>query len=111
MELVRESSTRTVGPAEFVPLGDELAEHLKTKGASLANFPGSVPSPAAGSETLGALAALAVAFQPKPAAQVKNTYPSGVRKEVVRVIYDCRSSRRGAELLWEVQAPLLSYML
>ncbi len=98
VELVRESSTRTVWPAEFVPLGDELADHLKGKGATLANFPGSVPAPTAGSDgsdglsvmaptagsergkqsalpaptagsdTLAALAALAVAFQPKPLA-------------------------------------------
>lgn len=95
VELIRESSTRTVWPAEFVPLGDELAEHLKAKGATLANFPGSVPAltagsdgsdglsvmapaagsdrgkrsaltaPAAGSDTLAALAALAAALQPQ----------------------------------------------
>jgi len=34
VELVRESSTRTVWPAEFVDLGDQLAEHLKGKGAT-----------------------------------------------------------------------------
>lgn len=43
VELRRESSTRTVWPAEFVPLGDQLAEHLQA-GGTLASFPGSVPS-------------------------------------------------------------------
>jgi hypothetical protein len=43
VELRRESSTRTVWPAEFVPLGDQLAEHLQT-GGTLASFPGSMQS-------------------------------------------------------------------
>jgi hypothetical protein len=38
VELLRESPTRTVWPAEHLPLGDELAEHLKTPGGTLANF-------------------------------------------------------------------------
>ncbi|MCT0211147.1 MULTISPECIES: hypothetical protein [Synechococcales] len=50
VELVQESSTWKVWPAEFVPLGDGLAEHLKAKGATLANFPGSVPAAADGSD-------------------------------------------------------------
>ena len=44
VELRRESSTRTVWPAEFVPLGDQLAEHLKTAAGTLASFPGSMAS-------------------------------------------------------------------
>jgi hypothetical protein len=42
VELRIESTTRTVWPAEYVPLGDQLAEHLKQRGGTLANFPGSV---------------------------------------------------------------------
>jgi hypothetical protein len=38
VELRRESSTRTVWPAEHMALGDELAEHLKKPGATLGNF-------------------------------------------------------------------------
>jgi hypothetical protein len=96
VELIRESSTRTVWPAEYVALGDELAEHLTGKRATLANFPGSVMAPGDGSDggegisvmasgggsdrgkgisvmapgdgsdTINALAALAVALQQKP---------------------------------------------
>jgi hypothetical protein len=47
--LRRESSTRTVWPAEWLPLGDELQEHL-SGGGKLADFPGSVTAPAAGSD-------------------------------------------------------------
>ena len=57
VELRRESSTRTVWPAEFVPLGDRLAEHLQG-GGTLAGFPGampSVPAPSDGSDTTSAL--------------------------------------------------------
>ena len=89
VELRRESSTRTVWPAEFVPLGDQLAEHLKQAGATLANFPGAKPSllaptagtdggprrsggasllaPTAGTDGLAALAQLAAALSPPPA--------------------------------------------
>jgi hypothetical protein len=38
VELRRESSTRTVWPAEYVALGDQLAEHLKQPGATLSGF-------------------------------------------------------------------------
>ena len=38
VELRRESSTRTVWPAEHLTLGDELAKHLKKPGGTLANF-------------------------------------------------------------------------
>ena len=44
VELRRESSTRTVWPREFLPLGDELHDHLKS-GGTLRDFPGSVPQP------------------------------------------------------------------
>jgi hypothetical protein len=87
VELRRESSTRTVWPAEFVPLGDRLAEHLQA-GGTLASFPGAKPSlpaptagtdggprrsaglsvmaPTAGSDGLAALAQLAAALAPPP---------------------------------------------
>ena len=62
VELRRESSTRTVWPAEWLPLGDELQEHL-SGGGKLADFPGSVTAPAGGSD---ALAELAAAITPPP---------------------------------------------
>ena len=87
VELRRESSTRTVWPAEFVALGDQLAEHLK-HGGTLAGFPGglsvtaptdgsdgkpkrsaalSVTAPTDGSDgALGALLQLAAAMAPPP---------------------------------------------
>jgi len=87
VELRRESSTRTVWPAEFVPLGDQLAEHLQA-GGTLASFPGSMQSltaptagsdggprrsdglsvmaPTAGTDGLAALAQLAAALAPPP---------------------------------------------
>lgn len=87
VELRRESSTRTVWPAEFVPLGDQLAEHLQA-GGTLASFPGSLasltaptdsgdgmprrsaglslPSPTAGTDGLAVLAQLAAAMAPPP---------------------------------------------
>lgn len=93
VELRRESSTRTVWPAQHVALGDELAEHLR-QGGKLAGFPRSLPSagavsegseqlsvmpptagsdrakrssltpPAASTDTLAALAAVVAALQP-----------------------------------------------
>ena len=65
VELRRESSTRTVWPAEWLPLGDELQEHL-SGGGKLADFPGSVTAPAGGSDALAALAQLAAAITPPP---------------------------------------------
>jgi len=54
VELRRESSTRTVWPAEHVALGDRLAEHLKRPGATLRNFPEALPSvPAASASSDG----------------------------------------------------------
>lgn len=49
VELRRESSTRTVWPAEHVALGDELAEHLR-QGGKLARFPRALTAPADGSD-------------------------------------------------------------
>jgi hypothetical protein len=91
VELRRESSTRTVWPAEWLPLGDELQEHLSS-GGKLADFPGSVTAaaggsdastpgaqplapqsavlsvtpPSGGSDALAALARLAAAITPPP---------------------------------------------
>jgi hypothetical protein len=45
VELRRESSTRTVWPSEHLALGDELAEHLRKPGATLANFGRSLTPP------------------------------------------------------------------
>ena len=50
VELRRESSTRTVWPSEHLALGDDLAEHLKKPGGTLANFGRSLTAPADGSE-------------------------------------------------------------
>ena len=50
VELIRESSTRTIWPAAYVALGDELADHLTGKRATLANFPGSVMASGDGSD-------------------------------------------------------------
>jgi hypothetical protein len=55
VELRRESSTRTVWPAEHLPLGDELAGHLRS-GGTLANFGRSLTAPADGTEGGGSLA-------------------------------------------------------
>lgn len=49
VELRRESSTRTVWPGEDLDVGDRLHEHLR-RGGTLANFPESLPSPAASSD-------------------------------------------------------------
>ena len=57
VELRRESSTRTVWPAEFVPLGDRLAEHLQA-GGTLASFGPSVTAPTDGSDGLSQVAPL-----------------------------------------------------
>ena len=93
VELRRESSTRTVWPAEWLPLGDELQEHL-SGGGKMADFPGSVTAatggsdgatpetqplaprsagrsvtpPAGGSDAITALAQLAAAIAPPPPA-------------------------------------------
>jgi hypothetical protein len=56
VELRRESSTRTVWPAEHLPLGDDLAEHLKTPRGTLANFGRSLTPPADGSDGVSPLA-------------------------------------------------------
>ncbi len=58
VELRRESSTRTVWPAEYVALGDRLAEHLKN-GGTLASFGPSLMAPTDGSDGLSQTAPLA----------------------------------------------------
>jgi hypothetical protein len=55
VELRRESSTRTVWPAEHLTLGDELAKHLKKPGGTLANFGRSLTPPADGTDGDGSL--------------------------------------------------------
>ena len=55
VELRRESSTRTVWPAEHLPLGDDLAEHLKKPGGTLANFGRSLTPSADGTDGDGPL--------------------------------------------------------
>jgi hypothetical protein len=64
VELRRESSTRTVWPAEHLPLGDDLAEHLKKPGGTLANFGPSLTPTADGTDGLMALAQMAMALRP-----------------------------------------------
>jgi hypothetical protein len=54
--LRRESSTRTVWPAEHLALGDDLAEHLKKPGATMASFGRSLTTPADGADRDGPLA-------------------------------------------------------
>lgn len=56
VELRRESSTRTVWPAEHLALGDDLAEHLKTPRGTLANFGRSLTPPADGGDGVSPLA-------------------------------------------------------
>lgn len=56
VELRRESSTRTVWPSEHLALGDDLAEHLKKPGGTLANFGRALTAPADGTEVGGVLA-------------------------------------------------------
>lgn len=56
VDLIRESSTRTIWPAADLALGDRLHQHLQAKGATLANFPEALPSPAGGTDTGSAMA-------------------------------------------------------
>ena len=58
VELRRESSTCTVWPAEYVALGDRLAEHLKN-GGTLASFGPSVTAATDGSDGVSQTASLA----------------------------------------------------
>ncbi|WP_144036857.1 hypothetical protein [Synechococcus sp. MW101C3] len=96
VDLIRESSTRTVWPGDLIPLGDQLHQHLQRKGCTLSNFLASaqpaattsvsiealsvmpstgtndqrkaltLPPATAGSESILALAALVAAIQPAP---------------------------------------------
>jgi hypothetical protein len=68
VELRRESSTRTVWPAAHLPLGDELAEHLKKPGGNLANFGRSLTPPADGTD--GASSLVPVPSKGRPVASL-----------------------------------------
>jgi hypothetical protein len=71
VELRRESSTRTVWPAEHLALGDDLAEHLKKPGGTLANFGGSLTPPADGTDGAGPLV-----LEPRKGRPVPSQAPS-----------------------------------
>ena len=71
VELRRESSTRTVWPAEHLALGDELAEHLKKPGGTLANFGRSLTPPADGTDGDGPLV-----LEPRKGRPVPSQAPS-----------------------------------
>jgi hypothetical protein len=66
VELRRESSTRTVWPSEHLALGDDLAEHLKKPGGTLANFGRSLTAPADSTEGGGGLSVEARRGRPVP---------------------------------------------
>lgn len=77
--LRRESSTRTVWPAEHVALGDDLAEHL-ARGGKLASFPRSLTAPAGGSDDGDGVSVMAPAGgsdRPKRAGGLAVTAPAG----------------------------------
>lgn len=65
VELRRESSTRTVWPAEHLALGDELAGHLRS-GGTLAGFGRSLTASADGTEGASSLAPEARKARPAP---------------------------------------------
>jgi hypothetical protein len=71
VELRRESSTRTVWPAEHLALGDELAKHLKKPGGTLANFGRSLTPPADGTDGDGPLV-----LEPRKGRPVPSQAPS-----------------------------------
>lgn len=52
-------------PAEHLPLGDELADHLRN-GGTLASFGRSLTAPTDGTEGLMTLAQMALALRPAP---------------------------------------------
>jgi hypothetical protein len=74
VELRRESSTRTVWPAEHLALGDDLAKHLKKPGGTLANFGRSLTAPADGTEGGGALAPETRKARPAPSSLTPPTH-------------------------------------
>ena len=60
VELVRESSTRTIWPGAAVALGDELNDHLRQPGGTLRNLPPSLTPAGAGTDaTDGTITTLA----------------------------------------------------
>jgi len=71
VELRRESSTRTVWPSEHLSLGDDLAEHLKKPGGTLANFGRSLTPPADGTDGDGPLV-----LEPRKGRPVPSQAPS-----------------------------------
>jgi hypothetical protein len=71
VELRRESSTRTVWPAEHLALGDDLAEHLKKPGGTLANFGRSLTPPADCTDGAGPLV-----LEPRKGRPVPSQAPS-----------------------------------
>lgn len=71
VELRRESSTRTVWPSEHLSLGDDLAEHLKKPGGTLANFGRSLTPPADGTDGDGPLV-----LEPRKGRPVPSEAPS-----------------------------------
>ena len=70
-ELRRESSTRTVWPSEHLALGDDLAEHLKKPGGTLANFGRSLTPPADGTD-----GAAPLVLEPRKGSPVPSQAPS-----------------------------------
>ena len=71
VELRRESSTRTVWPSEHLALGDDLAEHLRKPGGTLANFGRSLTPPADGTDGDGPLV-----LEPRKGRPVPSEAPS-----------------------------------
>ncbi len=71
VELRRESSTRTVWPSEHLSLGDDLAEHLKKPGGTLANFGRSLTPPADGTD-----GAAPLVLEPRKGSPVPSQAPS-----------------------------------
>ena len=76
VELRRESSTRTVWPAEHLALGDDLAEHLKKPGGTLANFGRSLTPPDDGTDGNGPLVLESRKGRPVPSQAASLTPPA-----------------------------------
>jgi hypothetical protein len=76
VELRRESSTRTVWPSEHLPLGDDLAEHLKKPGGTLANFGRSLTPSAGGTDGDGPLVLEPRKGRPVPSQAASLTPPA-----------------------------------
>ncbi len=95
VDLRRESSTRTVWPAEHLPLGDELAEHLKKPGGNLANFGRSLTPPAGGSEGVAPLAPAPSKGNP----MASLTPPAGVTDDLMTLAQMAMALRPAADPL------------